>query len=61
MASGKLTEVFRKPWRTAWIGLRLFADDKEAIRKAARQVGKSMSGYLVGLHRYAVGDKRDGA
>ena len=54
---GKLKEVFRKPRHTAWLGMKLPPDDKAAIRAAARRVGKSMSAYLLALHRFAVGEK----
>lgn len=58
--TGKLRDVFKKPRRTAWIALRATPADKEAIRAAARRVGRSMSRYLVELHRFAIGaEKRD--
>jgi len=60
MASGKLSQVFKRPRRTAWMALRLLPADKAAIRTAARRVDKSMSAYLLALHRYATGaEKRD--
>jgi len=58
--TGKLREVFKRPGKTAWLMLRVLPTEKEAIRQAARRVGRSMSAYLLELHRYAVGaGKRD--
>ncbi|MCX5653547.1 MAG: DUF1778 domain-containing protein [Planctomycetota bacterium] len=58
--NGKLREVFRKPRRVAWFDMRLTPEDKASIRQAAQTVGKSMTDYLLGLHRFAIGNsKRD--
>ena len=61
MGNGKLKEVFRRPRKTKWQALRVTPTEKESIRAAARRVGLSMSAYLLGLHKYAVGDGKHDA
>jgi uncharacterized protein (DUF1778 family) len=53
-SNGTLKDIFRSPRRTAWIGMRVLADDKASIKRAAKAVRRSMTGYLLALHAYAV-------
>ena len=60
MRRAKLQDVFIRPRRTAWMAMRLLPADKRSIQETARRVGTTMTNYLLGLHRFAVGDsKRD--
>lgn len=57
---GKITEVFSQR-RCAWFTMRLMPSEKQAIRKASASVGQTMTGYLLGLHGYAVGASKTDA
>lgn len=55
----KLAKVFGEPQRrTAWFAMRLMPGEKDSIRAAARTVGRTMSAYLLGLHRHYTGGRK---
>jgi len=56
--NGKPRKVFRKPRRTAWIGMRLLPGEKESVRLAAGAREMDMTGYLLHLHRCALGAEK---
>jgi len=55
----KVRKVFQKPRRTAWLALRLLPAEKESVRMAAGARGMDMSGYIIHLHRCALGAGKD--
>jgi len=44
---------FQKQKRSAFIGVRVTPEQKEQMQQNAQKVGQNLSGYLVGLDRYA--------
>ena len=59
--NGRLKEVFKRPRKVAWFDMRLTPDDKASIAAAAQTVGKTMTGYLLGLHKFAIGNSKRNA
>jgi len=59
MKRGTIREVFPPLEKTDCFMMRLTPQDKASLRTAARRAGTSMSAYLLRLHHYAIGTKRD--
>ena len=53
----KMRKAFRPDPKTEAIMIRVSPAEKNKIRQAAKSVNLPMGGYLLKLHRYAVGKK----
>ncbi len=53
MAEKDFFKVFQQEKKTEFVGLRVTPQQKRNMQQNAEKVGQNLSGYLVGLDRYA--------